>query len=413
MAEVPEVTTSSPADLIAAGRRHLAVKDFSSAVESLAKACELLAQEHGDSSDKCAEGCLWYGKALLGLFREEIGVLGNAMPGTKNTDDDEDDDGNDDDNDEQEDAEEDGENDTVVTTETTVVEKSEAESTTNDEEPGSSSVQAKGDEPGSSSVQANVEETGENAEPTTSNGEANDESIANVENEDDVDNLQLAWETLDLARSILERRVAGGGGEAARSLLADAFLALGEVALESATYDKAVADMQSSLDLQKEIYRSDDRRIAETHYQIGLANSLATNFDDAITHFKNAVNILESRIKMLEDPTAALQDATVKKYTMNDPFYTLDEEIQELKELLPEIQEKIQDTMDYKAETLKRVNESLFPSNGEASSSNVNGASSSTSDPKPAPKDISHLIKRKRKSSEGDADSSAAKKANT
>lgn len=59
MAEVPEVTTSSPAELLGAGRRHLAVKDFNSAVETLAKACELLAQEHGDTSDKCAEAYLW------------------------------------------------------------------------------------------------------------------------------------------------------------------------------------------------------------------------------------------------------------------------------------------------------------------------------------------------------------------
>lgn len=30
----------------------------------------------------------------------------------------------------------------------------------------------------------------------TSNGDALDESVANLENEDDVDNLQLAWEML-------------------------------------------------------------------------------------------------------------------------------------------------------------------------------------------------------------------------
>lgn len=50
----------------------------------------------------------------------------------------------------------------------------------------------------------------------------------------------------DLARSILSRRAAGGaaGGQAARALLADVHLALGEVALESETYDKAVIDMR-------------------------------------------------------------------------------------------------------------------------------------------------------------------------
>lgn len=82
----------------------------------------------------------------------------------------------------------------------------------------------------------------------------------------------------------------------------------------------------------------------------GLANSLASNFEDAITHFKNAANILETRIKTLENPAAVAKDATVKKYTSADPLYSVEGEIKELKELLPEIQEKIQDMMDYKAE---------------------------------------------------------------
>lgn len=81
-----------------------------------------------------------------------------------------------------------------------------------------------------------------------------------------------------------------------------------------------------------------------------MANSLASNFDEAITHFKNAANILETRIKTLESPNAVAEDATVKKYTTADPFYSIEGEIKELKELLPEIQEKIQDMMDYKAE---------------------------------------------------------------
>ncbi|KAJ8728311.1 hypothetical protein PYW08_016696 [Mythimna loreyi] len=406
MTEVSEVSTSSPTELLAAGRRHLAVRDFSAAASSLAEACEGLAKEHGDTADQCAEAYLWYGKALLGLSREESGVLGDGVPGSGNADEEEED------NEEQEENGENGENGEAEAEveaegeaenekkENGEAEKIEPESTTKEDEPGSSSAAA------------------ENEEPGTTNGD-HDESVMNVdaEAEDDVDNLQLAWEMLDLARSILYRRVQDCGGDAARALLADVHLALGEVALESETYDKAVIDMQSCLDLQKELYRSDDRRIAETHYQIGLANSLASNFEDAITHFKNAANILETRIKTLENPAAVVDDATVKKFTTADPFYSVEGEIKELKELLPEIQEKIQDMMDYKAETIKRVRETLCSANGEGSSSSSGGiassSSSSSSAPKPAASDISHLIKRKRKASEGEADSSAAKRVNT
>ncbi|XP_061713076.1 histone-binding protein N1/N2 [Cydia pomonella] len=380
--------TQTPSELLASGRRNLAVRDYNAATEALAKACELLAKEHGDTADQCAEAYLWYGKALLGLSREESGVLGDGMPGTGNADGEEDDE-----NEEpEENGEENGESEAepVKAEADDGVKKSEAESTTKDEPASSSTAD---DQPG------------------PSNGEAADESMADLENEDDVDNLQLAWEMLDLARSILRRRAAGGGA-AARAQLADVLLALGEVALESETYDKAVVDMQSCLEIQKELYSSDDRRIAETHYQIGLANSLASNFEDAITHFKNAANILETRIKTLENPATVKDDAIVKKHSTADPFYSVEGEIKELKELLPEIQEKIQDMMDYKTETKKRLAETLFSSNGESSHLNGAGSSSSEAKPKPAASDISHLIKRKRKSSEGD-EASSAKRANT
>ncbi|XP_047529595.1 protein HGV2 [Vanessa atalanta] len=384
MAEVPEVTTSSAEELLAAGRRHLAVRDYNAATESLAKACELLAKTHGDVADECAEAYLWYGKALLGLSREESGVLGGGVPGANNEEEEENEDENGENGHE---APKENEQDVEMPNEK--VEKIEAESTTKDEEVASSTAEIAEEKPG------------------TSNGDQNDESIANLDNEEDVDNLQLAWEMLELSRSILQKR-----GAAARAQLADAHLALGEVALESETYDKAVLDMVSCLEIQKELYRSDDRRIAETHYQIGLANSLASNFEDAITHFKNAANILESRIKTLENPSAVAEDATVKKYSIADPFYSVEEELKELKGLLPEIQEKIQDMMDYKAEMIKRVRETLCPSNGEGSSSAGAGAGSSKpAAPKAAPSDISHLIKRKRKNS--DEDSSASKRINT
>ncbi|XP_063534185.1 histone-binding protein N1/N2 isoform X3 [Cydia strobilella] len=387
MADVEEVT-QTPSELLASGRRNLAVRDYNAATEALAKACELLAKEHGDTADQCAEAYLWYGKALLGLSREESGVLGDGMPGTGNADGEEDDDNEENgENGEEENGE--AEAEPVKAEADDGVKKSEAESTTKDEPASSSTAD---DQPG------------------PSNGEAADESMADLENEDDVDNLQLAWEMLDLARSILRRRAEGGG--AARAQLADVYLALGEVALESETYDKAVVDMQSCLEIQKELYNSDDRRIAETHYQIGLANSLASNFEDAITHFKNAANILETRIKTLENPATVKDDATVKKHSTADPFYSVEGEIKELKELLPEIQEKIQDMMDYKTETKKRLTETLFSSNGESSHLNGAGSSSSEAKPKPAASDISHLIKRKRKSSEGD-EASSAKRANT
>ncbi|KAL4720344.1 hypothetical protein ACJJTC_010921, partial [Scirpophaga incertulas] len=85
MAQDTVTDSTPPTELIGEGRRHLAVRDYNAAVESLAKACEVLAKEHGDTGDQCAEAYLWYGKALLGLSREESGVLGDGMPGANAT----------------------------------------------------------------------------------------------------------------------------------------------------------------------------------------------------------------------------------------------------------------------------------------------------------------------------------------
>ncbi|KOB61576.1 putative nuclear autoantigenic sperm protein, partial [Operophtera brumata] len=163
-------------------------------------------------------------------------------------------------------------------------------------------------EEGENGEAAEGEKTGE-AEAVKENGEASSVEKSEAESTTKKEGKSPTKSEAD----ILFRRVQEGGGDGARALLADVHLALGEVALESETYDKAVLDMH------------------------------------AITHFKNAANILGTRIKALENPRAA-DDATVKKYTTADPGYSIEGEIKELKELLPEIQEKIQDMMDYKAE---------------------------------------------------------------
>merc|ERR1711862_861443 len=63
------------------GKRHLLVSDVSEAVSTLALACELLAKQFGDTNVECAEAYFFYGKALLELSRLESGVLGNALDG--------------------------------------------------------------------------------------------------------------------------------------------------------------------------------------------------------------------------------------------------------------------------------------------------------------------------------------------
>lgn len=93
MADVAESAAfTDPATAISHGKRHLLVRDYTMAVTALAQACQLLAEKHGDTADELGEPYLLYGRALLGLAREEAGVLGGGVPGTEETEDDDEED---------------------------------------------------------------------------------------------------------------------------------------------------------------------------------------------------------------------------------------------------------------------------------------------------------------------------------
>lgn len=93
MADVAESAAfTDPATAISHGKRHLLVRDYTMAVTALAQACQLLAEKHGDTADELGEPYLLYGRALLGLAREEAGVLGGGVPGTEETEEDDEED---------------------------------------------------------------------------------------------------------------------------------------------------------------------------------------------------------------------------------------------------------------------------------------------------------------------------------
>ena len=77
---------------------------------------------------------------------------------------------------------------------------------------------------------------------------------------------------------------------------AESYLKLGEVGLETEQYEQAIGDLKSCLKLQKDHLDPESRRIAETHYQIGLACCFCGQYEDSITNYKNAVTVIESKI---------------------------------------------------------------------------------------------------------------------
>ncbi|NP_956076.2 nuclear autoantigenic sperm protein [Danio rerio] len=221
--------------------------------------------------------------------------------------------------------------------------------------------------------------------------------------EDEVGNLQLAWEMLEVAKVIYKRK----DDKEDQLMAAQIHLKLAEVGVESGNYSQALEDFNECLTLQLKHLPSHSRLLAETHYQLGTTYSYTTQYNQAIEHFSNSIKVIESRLAMLQE--------VIDKAEGEDSAKEEKGEFEELKQLLPEIKEKIEDAKESQrtaAAASEAIHQTLagastssaFPTeNGGPSSSTASqiavrpadGASSSKS-----ASDISHLVRKKRKPDE-------------
>jgi len=173
--------------------------------------------------------------------------------------------------------------------------------------------------------------------------------------EEEPSNLQLAWEMLELAKVVYTKQLETAE-EADKSHLLErlcsTMLALGEVSIENENYKQAVEDIQECLK-KEETMPKDARIIAETHYQLGVAQGFHAQHDEAVESLKSAIKIIQERITNMEK----VETEDAKK------------EVTELKALVPEIEEKIKDTQDMKKEAETKKEE------GAASSGDAFGSS--------------------------------------
>ncbi|KAK9973366.1 hypothetical protein ABG768_024102 [Culter alburnus] len=339
--------TEEAKKLIGTGNRHLVMGDVVSAVSVFQEACAMLAEKYGDTADECGEAFFLCGKALLELARMENTVLGNALEGVP------------------EESSEEGEkqNDSKIES---------ADNLDDDDD--------------------------EDDEDEDAEGETKDKESE----EDEVGNLQLAWEMLEVAKVIYKRK----DSKEDQLMAAQIYLKLGEVGAESGNYSQALEDFNECLTLQLKHLPSHSRLLAETHYQLGTTYSYTAQYSQAIEHFSNSIKVIESRLAMLQEVIDKAEGAEAAKEK---------NELEELKQLLPEITEKIEDAKESQRtaaaasvaihQTLAGAStSSAFPAeNGGPSSSTASqipagptdGASSSKS-----ASDISHLVRKKRKPDE-------------
>ncbi|XP_041805515.1 histone-binding protein N1/N2-like [Chelmon rostratus] len=378
--------------LIGTGKKHLVMGKVVEAVSALQEACSLLAKKYGDTADECGEAFFWCGKALLDLARMENSVLGNALEGVPEEEEDEqnvkdskvDSTENIDEKTRDElrvqvydamaekkgeDAEKKGEDAELVegkqgkdAEKSGDVEKMEAgdqqqntEKEKKDEQKsdvnGSKSEgedkteKVKEDKTESGEKEEDAQEEEEEEEEDCDDGDAEMEddaeepgegdAAADKDSEDEeVGNLQLSWEMLEVAKVIFKRNET----KESQLMAAQTHLKLGEVSAESGNYTQALEDFQECLELQVKHLDPDSRLLAETHYQLGLTYSLNLQYSQAIEELKSSSSVIRSRLDKLQE---VLDKA-------KDPEAVPEErkEMEELKALLPEIQEKVEDATE-------------------------------------------------------------------
>jgi len=308
--------------------------------------------------------------------------------------------------------------------------ESEEDSKDGDDEEEEGGEESQGDDKDEGGEDKENEETEEDEKDDSIQGdeaEKGDVAATEKEDEDEPSNLQLAWEMLELAKNILVKqsesleKAEGAAKEADKerkdkvnSRICDTFQTLGELSIENENYPQAIEDLGTCLQRRKEMLPEDSRLIAETHYQLGVAQGFNLDFDRAVDSLNEAIAVLAKRVDNLKAKTESVDPA--KKA---DAFYTREAEVKEIESLIPEIKEKIADTNDMKAETQKKLAETrlslglaagaeteVAASAGGASSSGL-GKSADTSKVSTI---STSLIKKRKKSGEengaaGDAES--------
>jgi HAT1-interacting factor 1 len=153
-------------------------------------------------------------------------------------------------------------------------------------------------------------------------GEEEADEADEVEPEDD---FNAAWEVLDLARAIYEKRM--DGDDDMRLKVADTFIVLGDISLETGAsdlpplllhaetisfqlpwpekFDQAITDYSSGLALKTELLPLSSRQLAEAHYKLSIALDLtAGRLADAIHHAQRALESIEARLAELQSGLA-------------------------------------------------------------------------------------------------------------
>merc|ERR1712048_259390 len=105
--------------------------------------------------------------------------------------------------------------------------------------------------------------------------------------------------------------------------IADVFLHLGEISLENENFEQAVEDLTACLNKRKDLLPADSRSIAETHYQLGIAQAYSGNFEAGEGSMVAAVGVLSARLLNLKKMEEAFSGASEAGATAEKPVSSI------------------------------------------------------------------------------------------
>ncbi|XP_028404563.1 histone-binding protein N1/N2-like isoform X2 [Dendronephthya gigantea] len=436
--------------LMSKGKRHFVCDEIVEAAKCFEVACLMLSKKYGALSNECSDAHFQYGKSLLELARLENGVLGSALNEAveeelPDSDDDmadteadntekineekpekgcteekmEDnetetklagDDNKDSKNDEAEkivekpaDALKTEDNAEGKTDQDDKMQPDENKNSIKEESQENDNKDVSQDKNISNKERMNDEQKeGDEVDITTNEDQGKVEDDKETADDGPVSTIQLAWESLELARIIFKRH----NSKEMQLKLAQAHLLLGEIHMEQEQFTDAVTELTKCLNIQKNLLEPDDRLLAETYYNLGLAYTLSMMYEESASHYGNAAEVLQLRLKNIKNriEEAEKKDKGKGKSSDDDPLVKDRKELAEIEDLLPEVLEKSRDAMNEKERMKSNIKEQMgltSSSMGLTSSSmgtgeNKSACSSSSCSDKPV-NVINHLVRKKAK----------------
>jgi HAT1-interacting factor 1 len=150
------------------------------------------------------------------------------------------------------------------------------------------------------------------------------------------DDMQLAWEILDLARVIYSDMDASL--PETQKKLGEIHYYLGDISLEIENWDQAVSDFEKSIGFKTAVLEENSRELSEVYYKLALAYEYANKLEESHAQLVKSIDVLKRKIESLN--TSITVEGKGKEPQTSDAA-EVEQEIKELETILPDIESKV------------------------------------------------------------------------